>query len=118
MTCGFCGTARYNPLYQVVRGLKRKLEDAEQLITELLSKQMNPGENPPSKHHNSRTQQLFGQHLLVQIFPFQNSQKIVGFLLIFSNFKLKTSQNMQLICPTIGIHNPQFPHASSTLKTT
>ena len=33
----------FNPLYHVVKGLKRKLEDAEQLITELLSKQRNLG---------------------------------------------------------------------------
>ena len=38
-TCEFCGAPKFNPLYHVVRGLKRKLEDAQNLIAELLSKQ-------------------------------------------------------------------------------
>ena len=42
-TCGLCGAGRYHPLHHVVRGLKRKLEDAEQFIAELLSKQRNRG---------------------------------------------------------------------------
>ena len=36
--CEFCGAPKFKPLYHVVRGLKRQLEDAQNLIAELLSK--------------------------------------------------------------------------------
>ena len=36
-SCAKCGAPRFNPLYHVVRGLKRKLENAKNRITELES---------------------------------------------------------------------------------
>ena len=39
MYCRDCGQTRHNLLYPMVRGLKRKLEDAEQLIEELRAAQ-------------------------------------------------------------------------------
>ena len=38
-TCRACGHDRYHALHPVVRDLKRKLDDAEHLIRELLTKQ-------------------------------------------------------------------------------
>ena len=47
-----CGLARHNALYSMVRGLKRKLEDAEQLIEEL----RRPGTSGGSWESHSKRQ--------------------------------------------------------------
>ena len=64
--CEFCGAPKFNPLYHVVRGLKHQLEDAQNLIAELLSKRVNLTRNALKSlttiTHNT---QFFGNHFSV-----------------------------------------------------